>query len=231
MTETQDRKELRAKKRPSSGIRITTGAQVAKRVFKPLELSPRFREAFGDLTPDFRIIVWGQSGHGKSNLVMQFAAELLRLGPVLYLSLEEGRGATIQKLIQRYIPEDHRGHLRIAHADASYDNVFDYLRKPRTPAFVIVDSLQYFDINYREYKALMEAFTRKGFIFISHAKGKLPDGKTADKIRYDAGLKIHVDHDVAFVMHSRYGGNKNFVIWEEGAKKYWKKDFKNLLNR
>lgn len=213
-------------------IKITNARAIAKKKFKILELSEPFVAAFGQLTRNFRMIVWGQSGNGKSNLVMQCAAELLRFGTVLYLSLEEGKGPTIQTLILRYIDENRRGKLRVAHAAADFDNVYKYLSKPRTPAFIIIDSVQYFGINYREYKRLMEAFPNKAFIFVSHAKGNLPDGKTADKIRYDAGVKVFVDRDVGVVKHSRYGGKKNFLIWEEGAqKKRTKKEFKNCLER
>ena len=95
-----------------------------------------------------------------------------------------------------------------------------FLEKKRKAIVVVIDSLQYFGITYIDYKKLKEEFPRHTFIFISHAKGKLPDNKTADKIRYDAGIKVRVEGHIAFVA-SRYGGNKNYVIWEEKAKEYW----------
>ena len=71
-------------------------------------------------------------------------------------------------------------------------------------------------------------FKKKSFIFLSHASGKLPDGKTADKIRYDAGIKTRIEGYIAFPI-SRYGGNKPYVIWEEGARKYWGRNYKRIL--
>ena len=103
------------------------------------------------------------------------------------------------------------------------------LNRKKSPRFVVIDSVQYWDVDYEKYKALKAAFPRKTFIFISHSKGKLPDGKTADKIRYDAGVKVRVEGFAAFVT-SRYGGNRPYVIWEDGAKRYWGKDYKKLLS-
>jgi predicted ATP-dependent serine protease len=40
--------------------------------------------------------IWGQSGQGKSNLVMDFIKALMLHGKVLYVSLEEGFGLTMQ---------------------------------------------------------------------------------------------------------------------------------------
>jgi hypothetical protein len=214
-------------------IRPTSAAKICKKKFREIEgLTPAFLQALGNITYDFRMIVWGQSGNGKSNFVMRLAAELMRFGSVLYLSLEEGKGPTLQTLILRYIPEELRSKLLVVDTKMTYHALMEYLARPRTPAFVIVDSLQYFNIDYRMYQALQERFQNKAFVFVSHAKGKMPDGKTADKIRYDAGVKIRVEHDIAFVMHSRYGGSKNLVIWEEGAKKKRSAaQFKKDLNR
>lgn len=209
-------------------MKFTNGDKISKQSFKRLDtLSPAFKSAFGDLTHDFRMIVWGQSGNGKSNLIMQFANELLDIDPVLYLSIEESRGPTIQELIFRYIAdEEKRKKLKVAYTNINYDALITYLKKPRTPRFVFIDSVQYLDMDHRQYKRMVDMFPNKAFVFVSHAKGKLPDGKTADKIRYDAGVKVMVEGDVAFVKHSRYGGEKNYVIYEKGAKAYWGKNFK-----
>lgn len=209
-------------------MKLTNGERISKQSFKKIEDLPQdITDAFGELTYDFRMIVWGQSGNGKSNLIMQFANVLLDKAPVLYLSIEESRGLTIQNLINRYITdEDKRKMLKVAYSNINFEALTAYLKKPRTPKFIFIDSVQYLDMNHRQYKEMTDRFPNKAFVFVSHAKGKLPDGKTADKIRYDAGVKVMVEGDIAFVQHSRYGGNKNFVIWEEGAKKYWGRKFK-----
>lgn len=192
------------------------------------ELSTVFVDSFGNLVSAFIMIVWGMSGQGKSNFLMQFLKMLLNYGKVLYVSLEEGHEASFQALAARHLGEEQLGKVEIADHTMNYDALMIRLKKKKSPKFVVIDSLQYWNITYDQYKALKQAFPKKAFIFISHAKGKLPDGKTADKIRYDAGIKVHVVGYVAFVI-SRYGGNKPFVIWEQGAKNYWGKDYKKII--
>ena len=77
-------------------------------------------------------------------------------------------------------------------------------------------------MKYAVYTALKDEFQKKTFIFISHADGQLPRGAAAKDMEFDCDVKIHVDKYKAFVHTSRFGGNqKDFVIWEEGANKYW----------
>jgi hypothetical protein len=180
----------------------------------------KWKDALGELKMGFRLIVWGESGNGKSNFVMQLCSQLLSsLGTGLYLSLEEKQGPTMQRLIERYIADHHRPALKFPNAHPTYDELFQYLKKPRSPQWVVIDSVQYFDFKTeKRYKAFEEAFPTKCLIFVSHAKGRQPDGRVADKIRYDAGIKVFVKKDIAYIQHSRYGGHANFVIWEPGAR-------------
>ena len=195
-------------------------------------LSEKFKESFGSLIDAFVMIVWGMSGQGKSNFLMEFIKEMCKYGKVLYVGLEEGHSASMQTLVIRHLDSQlHAGKIEFADHEMTYDALFIKLSKKKSPKFIVIDSLQYWNINYDQYKALKEKFKRKTFVFISHAKGKIPDGVPADKIRYDAGIKVRVDGFIAFVT-SRYGGNKNYVIWEEGAKKAWgMKEYKKHINR
>lgn len=214
-------------------IRTKSAKKIAEKQYRQFEnLSPCWQAALGSITTDFSLIAWGQSGNGKSNFVMQLVAEMLRFGPVLYLSLEESDGITFQTLIGRYIPLALLSRLKVVGPGITAAQLQDYLSRPRTPRVVVIDSLQYLGISYPEYKHLRQQCPHVALIMVSHASGRLPDGKTADKIRYDAGIKVWVEKDIAFVQHSRYGGHTNYVIWEEGArKKRTKSDYKKCLIR
>lgn len=201
--------------------------QLLQKKYMYLEgLSEPFRRSFGNLVDAFIMIVWGMSGHGKTNFMMQLVVELMKYGKVLYVSLEEGHEASMQQLVIKALnEEDHSGKIEFADHHMTYEALTLKLKKKKSPKFIVIDSLQYWNIDYDKYKLLKESFPKKSFIFNSHASGRLPDGKTADKIRYDAGIKVLVDRYIAFPI-SRYGGNQPFVIWEDGAKSKWGKDFK-----
>lgn len=194
------------------------------------DLPASMKASFGDLVDNFIMIVWGMSGNGKSNFLMQFMKMLIPFGKVLYVSLEEGTEASIVATVKRHLSEDNfEGKVHFADHEMTFEKLLTTLSKKKSAKFIIIDSVQYWDISYEQYKALKERFKRKSFIFISHASGKLPDGRTADKIRYDAGIKVRVEGYVATVI-SRYGGNKPYVIWEDGAKKYWGKKYPSVIS-
>lgn len=204
--------------------------QLLNKKYNYLENLPQeVLDSFGTLVDAFIMIVWGMSGNGKSSFLMQFLKILTSYGKVLYVSLEEGFEASMFANVMRHLSEEaHTGKVEFADHEMTYEKLVEKLSKKKSPKYIIIDSVQYWNIDYTQYKALKERFTRKTFIFISHASGKMPDGKTADKIRYDAGIKVRVEGFVAFVV-SRYGGTKPFVIYEAGARKYWGKKYNSIV--
>jgi hypothetical protein len=211
-------------------MKVITVKQLLLRKFKTIDgLSDVWKNSVGLLQDPFVMIVWGQSAQGKSNFINAFLGELAKFFTILYVALEESHSLSSQNLAKRH--ELAQLGIKYANHETSYDELVAYLSKRQRAKVIVIDSIQYLHIDYNEYKRLKTLFPKKIFIFISHAKGKTPDGKTADKIRYDAGVKIRIEGFIAFI-GSRYGGNKNYVIWEEGAKKYWgTKAFKKHLNR
>lgn len=202
-----------------------------QKTFKYLDPLPDdIKASFGNLVYNFTMIVWGQSGNGKSNFLMQFLKVLICFGKVLYVSLEEGTEASMVEMVRRHLlGEGFDGNIQFADHEMTYDKLMIVLSKKKSARFVIIDSVQYWNITYEQYKAMKEKFKNKSFIFISHAEGKLPLGSTAKAIRYDAGIKVHVEGYVSKII-CRYGGNRPFVIWEAGAKKYWGKKYQSIIS-
>jgi hypothetical protein len=76
-------------------------------------------------------------------------------------------------------------------------------------------------MGYKQYLKFKEAHRNKMIIFISQADGKQPSGRTAKSVLYDASQKIWVEGFHA-ISNGRYiGPTGKFIIWEEGAVKYW----------
>ncbi|NOS92476.1 MAG: hypothetical protein HOP30_11175 [Cyclobacteriaceae bacterium] len=208
--------------------------QLLQKRYKYLEhMTAAMLHSFGNMTTNFVMLVWGKSGNGKSNLIMQLVKIFLRMGNVLYVSLEEGHESTIQQTALKHLNDDSPYKILFADNEENYESLTARLKKKKSPRFVIVDSLQYLDMDYEGYKKWKQIFKNKGFVFISHAEGKEPKGQTAKSIRYDAPIKVHVQGFVAFVT-SRFGGNNPFLIWEgdkpnKGARGYWGKKLKSIL--
>lgn len=163
-------------------------------------------------------IVWGGSGSGKTRFTLQLCKYLTRFERVLYVSLEEGDGETIKRAFQEVAMEEVRNRIVLLDGE-SMDELIERLSKHKSPNVIVIDSLQYTGITYVNYKHLKQNFPGKLFIWISHADGKEPDGKTAKRIRFDSNVKIYVEGFRAMTV-SRYGGGKPYTIWEEGADEY-----------
>lgn len=193
-----------------------------KRITYPFE--KEFLESFGCPERNAIWMIWGQSGNGKTRFLLQLCKYLAQFGKVDYNSLEEGDSESFAKALIDTDMHEVEGKFRLLDMMPT-DEFVDRLSKKKSADFAVLDSVQYAGIDYQYYKQQMkEKLRKKSLLFISHAAGMMPDGRTADKIRYDAGIKVHVIGYVAKV-RSRYGGNKPFIIWEEGAKKYWGRNF------
>lgn len=210
-------------------MKVISVKKLVNRNFKKMGLSAEWQEYFGDVDHAFTMIVWGPSFNGKSSFLNAFVAELARITTVLYVALEESFSTTSKKKALENGLSNLKN-LRYANHETTYESLMEYLSKKRSPRIVVIDSLQYMAMSYVDYKKMKETFPGKTFIFTSHSEGKLPDGKTGKKIRYDAPIKVRVENFIALI-ESRFGGSKNYVIWEEEAKRKWKKDFKKHLNR
>lgn len=167
-------------------------------------------------------IIWGNSAQGKTRYALQLAKYLSEFRRVAYDSIEEGLSLSMQHaIIETGMSEASR---RFIFLDK--ESIQDLRKRLRSktkncPEVIIIDSLQYSGLKYNEYKSLRDEFNNKLFIFISHAEGKEPKGAVARSVRYDAFVKIYVEGYKAFIQ-SRYGGGKDYEIWEEGANQYWK---------
>lgn len=161
-------------------------------------------------------LIWGNSGNGKTSFALQLAGYLTRFGRVAYNSLEEGISESLKRNVRI---NGLVGIKRLLLLDKEpMDELVERLRRPKAPNIIIIDSLQYYGMNYREYKQLRDEFRSRLFVFVSHADGKEPAGRTARSVRYDANVKIYIEGYRAYAV-SRYGGGEPYIIWQSGAEK------------
>lgn len=200
-----------------------------KRAYSPSEILNMNKKVFdfeGEWYDAFGVpeqlgvwFVWGNSGNGKTSFVMQLARELARFGKVAYNALEEGTSKTVQDAIERF--ELHELDGRLQFLCESLDVLTARLAKRRSPDFVIVDSFQYSQLTYKQYITFKEANANKLIIFVSHADGKRPSGRSAVSVMYDAALKVWVEGYRAFSKGRYIGEVGHMDVWKQGAMNYW----------
>ncbi len=181
--------------------------------------SKEFEEAFGEPPTAGVWLVWGSSGSGKTNFLMKLVKELSRFSKVIYNSLEEGNSVTLQNTIkQANLKEVSR---RVVVVSESLEDLELRLEKTRGYNIVVVDSWQYTHQKFLLFKQLTDKYKNRLFIVNSHAEGKQPLGRSAKRVKFDADLKIWVEGFKAFSMGRTIGATGEYIIWPEGAAKYW----------
>lgn len=195
--------------------------EILSKKYKTLDFCGSWYSAFGN--PEARGVwfVYGNSSNGKGSFIYQLAMELSRFGKVAINELEEGEAKTVRDTLVRHNMEDYNGKILIIPGEPM-DELCERLRKHKSPEFVIINSFQYTQLNYRQYIEIKEEFRNKKLIvFVSHADGKQPAGRAAKSVMYDADMKIWVEGYRA-ISKGRYIGEKGyFDVWPERAIEYW----------
>lgn len=197
-----------------------SSADLLSKKYKLFPFEGAFYEAFAEPEASGTWFVWGNSGNGKTNFLLQLIKELAKFERVLYNSLEEGDAHTMQRAWQNNRMQDCGRKVQLI--CEPIDELKERLRKRQSPNVIVIDSFQYTFMQFGDYLKLKKEFPRKLFIYNSQADGKNPMGKAAIKVMYDASLKIWIEGYKAF-SKGRYIGHNGgeYTIWDEGAAKYW----------
>lgn len=199
--------------------RAKTVYEMMSTKFDQIPFEGRWKDSFGQPQTTGIWFAWGNSGNGKTTFSLTLAQELSKFGRVYYNSLEEGNRLSLARSIQNAdLDTEARDILFISE---SIEELAVRLRKRRSPKIVFIDSFQYADFNRKSYLEFKyEFYNKKLIVFMSHANGRKPVGRTADFARYDADVKIWIEGFRAHVT-SRSFKTSPFEIWPEGAARYY----------
>jgi hypothetical protein len=197
-------------------------AEILRYKPKALPFTGAWFDSFG--TPELSgcWLIWGNSGNGKTRFTLQLCKYLAQFGRVAYNTLEEGLSLSFQSAIKAVGMQDVARRFVMLDKEP-IDELRARLAGQKAPDVVVIDSVQYSGLDKISAKALVDAFPRKLFIFVSHAEGKNPAGRTAGAIRFHAGVKLWVEgyRIPAPVSRFKDGACAPFTVWVEGAERYW----------
>jgi hypothetical protein len=206
---------------------ITTGTfQVMQKRHDIMNYTPEFRGILGTIPRNVTITIYGDSGHGKTEFAMRMVRALCLSGVYVdWISYEQGFGLDMQQLLQRNDMLSVGSYFSITDPDHKKNPDTTYLAdldnkigKRGSADVFAIDSVQYMSITIADWLWLKKRHPKKGFIFISHKKGTLPDGVTAVKIGRDSLVRLLVKNYIAYPEKNRCGGKENYIIWEERAR-------------
>ena len=200
--------------------RAMSVAQLLRQKKEYFEFEGKWFDAFERPETCGSWIVWGGSGSGKTTFMLQLAKYLSGFKRVLYNSLEEGDSLSFQNAIRRVDLEGSK----VQFVCEPIEEMVERLRKRKSPDVVIIDTIQYCQMNQKEYMKLLRPLTKhKLLIFNSHEVASQPDGRTAIVVKRDAMLKIRVEGFRAFSQGRFKGVHDYFTINEKLANGYWHK--------
>lgn len=147
---------------------------------------------------------------------MQLARELCKYGKVLYMSYEEGVNQSFQRRMGYLKMNEVQGKFLVSLGE-SYEDFVARLKRPKSPKFVVVDSIQRTEWDYKQIEDLIEKFPRKCFIFVSMEYKSEPMGKPAMKVKYLTDMKVRVVGYRAYCQGRSIGtAGSYYVVWEDG---------------
>lgn len=208
-----------ARRRNSESHRAISITQLVNSKFDVMEFEGEWLEHIGRPEITGSWLIAGNGKNGKTSYSFQLAKYLTRFARVAYDTLEEGVSQTIKDAVNRtnFAPLERKRCIILN--KEPIEDLRIRLAKKKAPRIIIIDSVQYSGLGYKEYRQLKDDFPGKLFIWISHMDGNYPAGQVARRIMYDANMYIRVIGFKA-LPQGRCGGRKEYVIWPEEAIKY-----------
>ncbi len=187
---------------------------IKEKKFKLIELDEYWSEHFGTPERNFKALFHGPSGSGKSTYVLRFCDYLAKnMGKVLYNSYEEGISSFLQ---QRIIEHGIDASKLYFYDRMPFEAFCEKMKKGRYTVGVI-DSLQYMNLTYSQYKELVRRFPTKAFIFISQTNNR-GTTKGGTDILHAVDIKVKVVMGKASIQ-SRFGkGHKEIQLFSTKRK-------------
>lgn len=166
--------------------------------FKTLEFTGEWKELVGKPEQNFSMMIYGQSGHGKSYLVGQLSEYLANnFGDVLYNSSEEGISLSLQDKVKKLDSNK----LRISNFK-DFESIKKHLKKS-VSRFVVLDSVNHMNLTPEQLEELKKIDLTRSFITI-HQVTKNGEFKGNNKFLHNCDVQIIVTNRVPLVEKNRY---------------------------
>lgn len=193
------------KKKNVCNANVVNSEDFAKMRFDTLPLSGNFQKLIGTPSTNFKMMVYGSPGSGKTTLCLMFADNLCKYHNknVLFATIEEGLNHTFQSKLKRM------------NATNPKLNIATHLPADLTPFDVIVlDSVNTFGLDSKELHLLYETYPDKIFIGIFQTT-KNGVFRGSREFQHDCDVVVEVKNGVATTVNqkNRFGQCGTFEIF------------------
>jgi DNA replication protein DnaC len=175
-----------------NNMEIASAKDIRTMKFKAITLPSKYRQLLGKVPSNFRLLLWGAPGHGKSSLALTIANDIGKYVKTLYVSAEESlQSATLASRIKRFKATARN----LMFNDTNNPEIIEKIILTQNPKFIVIDSVNVMIGKTEAMINLMLKYPDIGFILIAQA--------TKDRKRY-AGLGS-LAHAVDIVVNVKSG--------------------------
>ena len=179
-------------KQERNSMDIASSKDIRTMRFKAMTLPSKYRQLLGKVPSNFRLLLWGAPGHGKSSLALTIANDIGKYVKTLYVSAEESlQSATLASRIKRFKANARN----LMFNDSNNPDIIEKIILTQNPKFIVIDSVNVMIGKTEAMINLMLKYPEIGFILIAQA--------TKDRKRY-AGLGS-LAHAVDIVVNVKSG--------------------------
>lgn len=168
--------------------------------FDALQFNGRWGELVGNPQENFRMMIYGSPGQGKSTLAVELAAYLAsNFGRVLYNSSEEGRSQSLQRKLSDVNSDMF---------DVGYAKTFEQLKATlanmeKKPRFVVIDSVNDMQLTISQLQELFAQDKKRGFIYIMQST-KGGDFKGGNVFAHESDVTLRVENYIPETEKNRF---------------------------
>lgn len=169
-----------------------------KKQFKTLDFTGEWEKLIGKPEQNFSIMIYGQSGHGKSYLGVKLSEYLANnFGSVLFNSSEEGVSLSLQEKLKNLSSDN----FRISNFK-DFEAIKKHLKQSRAK-FVVIDSVNHMSLTAQQLEELKKLDITRGFVTIHQVK---KDGgfRGDNKFLHNCDVEIVVTDRIPIDKKNRY---------------------------
>lgn len=180
---------------------VKTAEEFSKMNFKSLGFDGKLYELIGDPEENFKLMLYGERGQGKSTFAVQLAEYLAsKFGRVLYNSSEEKFSLSLKNKIEAIKSKEF---LDVA-AYTKTEDLIKYLKETsKKPRFLIIDSINDMNISIEDFRDIADLDEKRAIIYIMQAT-KTGNYKGQSEFAHEAHIIIKMENYTPVVEKTRY---------------------------
>jgi predicted ATP-dependent serine protease len=188
---------------------IATVQQMKYNKFPALKLPTKYKSLIGKVPVNFRMLLWGAPGHGKSSLALMLANDIGRTLKVLFVSAEESlQSATLTNRIKRFKANSRN----LIFNDSNDTGTIERIINTYSPKFVVIDSVNVIKGKVDSTLQLMQKFPDIGFIIIAQATKDHKRYSGISALAHAVDIVVNVNDGKAEAQKNRYSALGSMTV-------------------